>query len=354
MAERIGVLDGWRALSVAFVFVGHLLWYSSIGSQSPFAGAMMQYAVFGVEIFFVISGFVICRGLIGDKKPGWFAAFYVRRFFRIIPPFATYVLVIAALVGMGIVDGRAIKVWHGLFFVCNFRGETCGGWLGGHFWSLSTEEQFYLIFPATLALLGNNRRFVLTGFALLLPLACIGLYELNFLQTAIFMGYSIGISMGVAWALNESAVTAFVKRSPDWTFFVAAIALLFLAQYSGSPLATILDTLFVAPLIVFVLAKSISGVAVVTWLFSSDPFRKAGVASYGFYLWQQLATNPFPHAGIGFYTLSLLGSIAFTAASYVYFERPLISFGKKLSARLSASPWLPGRQGNPVAQASVE
>src|SRR5258706_8076129 len=118
MAERIGVLDGWRALSVAFVFVGHLLWYSSIGSESAFAAAMLQYAVLGVEIFFVISGFVICRGLIADKKSGWFAAFYVRRFFRIAPPFAAYVLVIAALVGLGIVDGGAIQVWHGVFFVC--------------------------------------------------------------------------------------------------------------------------------------------------------------------------------------------------------------------------------------------
>ncbi len=204
MAEqggRIDVLDGWRAVSVAMVIVGHLLNYSNMRIDTPFAHSFTQYADLGVQIFFVISGFVICRGFIKERAEFGrvsLPAFYARRFFRIIPPLSIYVFVVAVLAYTGIVEPIAIFTTRSLVFACNFPKINCGGWLGGHTWSLSTEEQFYLIFPLIFVLSGARGNIVTAGIAIALPCLCLLFYATKFTETATFISFFISIAAGVA------------------------------------------------------------------------------------------------------------------------------------------------------------
>jgi peptidoglycan/LPS O-acetylase OafA/YrhL len=334
--RRIDVLDGWRAVSVALVIAGHLLNYSSLAMVSIFG----RYSILGVQIFFVISGFVICRGFIAERAAFGsisLTAFYVRRIFRILPPLLFYVAAIVALVQLGLVDRMSIGVVRSLIFVCNLPAMDCGGWLGSHTWSLSTEEQFYLAFPLIVPLFleqGVRARVVMAAIAVGLPALCLLLYAAKFGGGAQFLSQFVPIGAGVVWALNEEAVARLAARMA-WPGFFAALILLFTVSYfSGSALAAVLNLLFDAPLIVAVLAGSIGGVPGVSAVLKSPPLRTIGLVSYSVYLWQQLATTAVPGAGPAYYAITLSLCLGWALVSFYGVEKRLIRAGHLASSRL--------------------
>jgi peptidoglycan/LPS O-acetylase OafA/YrhL len=140
---RIGQLDGVRALAFLSVFVHHalhvpLLW-------------------FGVDLFFVLSGFLITRILV-DLKGGSIRAaiahFYERRARRILPPLLCTFLLVSLLFAP---DWGRIWPWYA-FCAANF-GEALGR-IGvpalQSIWSLAVEEQFYLVWPLVVLTLGRS------------------------------------------------------------------------------------------------------------------------------------------------------------------------------------------------------
>src|SRR3954451_19133090 len=153
--RRILVLDGWRAVSIGAVVVSHLI-YGQIAEDGSFLRHIFVpwlelLGTLGVHIFFVISGFVIFRGLLAEQhRNGSISVgrFYVRRIARIVPPLALYVFTVAALTSRD-----ALK---GLTFLCDFRFMACPD-LVAHTWTLSIEEQFYIAVPFV-AVMGIGRR----------------------------------------------------------------------------------------------------------------------------------------------------------------------------------------------------
>src|ERR1700742_9872 len=96
----IPTLDGWRALSIGLVVLHH----SQIRVDVPVLGSLLQSLArlgeVGVELFFAISGLLICSRLLDEESRAGYInlrAFYLRRFFRILPPAIFYLLVIAIL-----------------------------------------------------------------------------------------------------------------------------------------------------------------------------------------------------------------------------------------------------------------
>jgi peptidoglycan/LPS O-acetylase OafA/YrhL len=122
----------------------------------------------GVTVFFVISGFLITTLLLSEQAREHridLPAFYGRRAFRILPAATTYLLVLALLaaapsrVRLGTLD------WlHALTFTMNYHQHRA--WVVGHLWSLSVEEQFYLLWPAAVVVLGPKRSSWLAGAAI--------------------------------------------------------------------------------------------------------------------------------------------------------------------------------------------
>jgi peptidoglycan/LPS O-acetylase OafA/YrhL len=282
--------------------------------------------VFGVRIFFVISGFVICRSLLAERrKSGTISlpSFYVRRAFRILPPLLVMIGAILAIGRLGFAPAADPALVRGVLFVCDL-GVACGGYLGGHLWSLSVEEQFYLVFPAVLFLL-RAHRLALAGLFPGLFLLAVGLYALH-VRGAAVAGHFCFIAIGVAAAAYEQELRRLLGFSPSGVTPLALGAGLLLTYAPPSLLTTALG-LSAMPICItlFVLQPAFRPVGV------KQPLRWAplvivGQASYSIYLWQQLATYPFVGATLPIYCATILACAVGGLASYFLVERQLIGF----------------------------
>lgn len=165
---RIPELDGVRGCAIALVLLWHYVAEQIHAPLQSGAGRVAQVLGLtwsGVDLFFVLSGFLIA-GILLDHRgaENYFRVFYVRRVCRIFP---LYFLLLGLFVVMGLVkvagdprfrvlfEGPTPPLWSYALFVQNFfmgAQETYGaGWLGVT-WSLAVEEQFYLVLPLVIFL----------------------------------------------------------------------------------------------------------------------------------------------------------------------------------------------------------
>jgi peptidoglycan/LPS O-acetylase OafA/YrhL len=166
-AVHIPALDGLRGIAILLVVVFHF----SQPAYSPTAtGLRLLIQRFtgagwvGVDLFFVLSGFLITSILYEAKQSdGYFKNFYMRRVLRIFPLY--YGVLFVAFVVLPLIrpyqTGFYKTISHNQFFLWtylqNYVQLPWEGWAGfTHFWSLAVEEQFYLVWPAVVFML--NRR----------------------------------------------------------------------------------------------------------------------------------------------------------------------------------------------------
>ena len=150
--RRIPSLDGLRAVSILLVLLQHTV--QRYGLHHPVGWKLwaVSNGAFGVYIFFVISGYLITSLLLHERETRGsisLRGFYLRRFFRIFPPLYVYVGLIVLLGFLGRIAVTRTDILSALFFFHNY-GPTGSSWALEHFWSLSVEEQFYLIWPLVL------------------------------------------------------------------------------------------------------------------------------------------------------------------------------------------------------------
>jgi len=145
-ARHLPQLDGLRALAVLFVCWHHWM------PRRYHAG--INWGATGVDLFFVLSGFLITGILLACRRPieagtqtvGFTAGrFYARRFLRIFPLY--YAVLALASVALALETGILVSLWTYTFNLWGaWRGALSGTWIS-HFWSLAVEEQFYLVWP---------------------------------------------------------------------------------------------------------------------------------------------------------------------------------------------------------------
>jgi peptidoglycan/LPS O-acetylase OafA/YrhL len=141
-------VDAMRAISIIAVMAFHARYFA--------AGWV------GVWVFFVISGFLITRSLVGLSGAGFWQGlkvFYIRRSLRIWPAYYVYVLLCTiAILAAGLTQVRGQIMWC-VFYLANLMpvfGVDDSGRLFGHLWSLAVEEQYYLIIAPVVLLLGRR------------------------------------------------------------------------------------------------------------------------------------------------------------------------------------------------------
>ena len=165
----ISSLDGLRALSIAIVVLSHTkTLLPPVIENSGLFRYLIGGGLIGVQVFFVISGFLITTLLQREfERTGEISLrrFYARRILRIFPVLYIYLAVVAVLWGTGVQkqDPSTFVSAATYTIICHPRPE---GWLIQHTWSLSIEEQFYLLWPA--ALLVAHRRRIATRVAIVL------------------------------------------------------------------------------------------------------------------------------------------------------------------------------------------
>ena len=175
----ISSLDGIRGLAILLVFFIHLQQSGVVPANLHLVNALMHCGWCGVDLFFVLSGFLITLGLLESKgSVNYFSAFYMRRILRIFPLY--YAVLAAAIIGGVIFSSYPISPsWAAWLSHALFLQNWWMPWLEptspnilGHFWSLGVEEQFYLVWPLCVWLL--PRRY-LPGFCIAICAAVLAL-----------------------------------------------------------------------------------------------------------------------------------------------------------------------------------
>ncbi len=151
--NRIPTLDGWRAVAILMVLIAHYqegdLHHCILGQR------WLNLGQHGVSIFFVLSGYLITSNLLTSDKIR-LPQFYARRFFRLMPAAWTYLMFLLLLTAFTRMQTIGGDIWGCLLFFRNYLGETTSNTCTLHFWSLSLEEQFYLLWPPLLVLIGRR------------------------------------------------------------------------------------------------------------------------------------------------------------------------------------------------------
>lgn len=143
-------LDVLRGVAILLVVLYHGLYWSGAVSSSRIGTLFIQATVFGwlgVNLFFVLSGFLITGILLDTKgKQSYYRRFYARRFLRILPAYLA--MIVLLLLFHLLTSGAALVA---LFFLVNYNNAFSVPPNYGPFWSLSVEEQFYLLWPLLIA-----------------------------------------------------------------------------------------------------------------------------------------------------------------------------------------------------------
>lgn len=155
LESHLPSLDGMRAISILMVLGAHS-YTARTGQVTPFS---YYFGRLGVFIFFVISGLLITWLLIREREATGAISlknFYIRRFLRILPVFWLLVLTVSLLKSLHVIGISWLDILRALTFTHNYplslQHPAYSVWLD-HTWSLSLEEQFYLLWPSLFALL---------------------------------------------------------------------------------------------------------------------------------------------------------------------------------------------------------
>lgn len=286
--HSIASLDGLRAVSISMVLVGHTLGRSNLSGQSArylrYLGFASHYASFGVDVFFVISGFLITSLLLKEKETTGTISlrrFYVRRAYRILP--ASYaVTAVIALLWHNRVQLR--DVLCSLLYVQNFNPSV--SWSLGHMWSLSVEEQFYLLWPFLLNRFFRHRYGIVIAAIVTAPLfrgAC-GWLGFHHASAAWFPCTMDALAIGCLLALLKHKAEFWLAAADRW-FIPVLIGTLAIPQFSYphglEPLVMLsLQNLGIAFCVEHCIRKEY-------WILNWAPAMWIGVLSYSIYLCQE-------------------------------------------------------------------
>jgi peptidoglycan/LPS O-acetylase OafA/YrhL len=224
--ERDLALDGIRGIAIVLVLLQHWFVAQQVpGNDSAWNAFARQLKLLwsGVDLFFVLSGFLIV-GILLDAKgsANYFKAFYVRRACRILPLYLLLVatMFLAKLTPLSMSDylfGGNFSLSHYLTFTQNFY--AIDQWYGptwtGITWSLAIEEQFYLVIPMLVLLC--RKRLLATVF--LLCIAAAPLLRMSMSQHAAYIH-----TMARADSLLFGALVALMLRDTGWRMRLAAYA----------------------------------------------------------------------------------------------------------------------------------
>lgn len=343
MAHRDDI-QGLRAVAVLLVGLGH--------AGVPF----LRGGYVGVDVFFVLSGFLITGMLLAqfdERGRISLAEFYARRARRILPAATLTLLatVVAAHQLLNFVRAREAvwdSIWASLFGAnIHFAREGSDYFEDGqppspvlHYWTLSVEEQFYLVWPSVLALvLAWRARGRLPLLVLVLVAASASLaWSIHYTgaspKAAYFSTFARvwELALGAALAIGAPAVVRFAKRGRavlGWSGLAAiGCAAVFFSGSTAFPgAAALLPTVGAALVIAAGLASGQSRHAAGRFL-ALAPLRYVGDRSYAFYLWHWpvliIAGQYAGHELSVAVKLSLLGgAFLLSIVSYRLVENPL-------------------------------
>jgi peptidoglycan/LPS O-acetylase OafA/YrhL len=342
-------LDGIRAISVALVCLSHAPHVGVLPEAIDRAYAYRGFGALGVRVFFVLSGYLITTLLIRERERVGriaFGAFYWRRSMRIFPPYYVYLAVVALLAGRLGIEPDAVW-WPAWAYVSNIVNTRA--WIIGHSWSLSVEEQFYLVWPAMFAAgwAWRGRRGAAWAAAILFAAGPVG-------RLGAFVITRSWWAATWVWQTDTLAAGCLAALLPDVSAWVAqrgkSVAAALTVVIVLQPVLSIpYGWGFVTDIALFRPVQALAMAAMIVWCaahpdgaigrFLNRPVLRAiGLVSYSIYLWQQVWFAPWlgarVHAGLPWpvaFTLAIAGTAACAVASYHLVERPSFALRERIA-----------------------
>lgn len=360
---HVPALDGIRGIAVLQVFVAHFHW---IVSTDPFFNAVtpwhwlnktLEPGFLGVDIFFVLSGFLITSLLLKDwqrSRFGMFRRFYMRRALRLLP--ALYAILIASFFVAWWekfpMDIQWRTTWHALLYLNNWNvvwNPNAAQNDLGHLWSLGIEEQFYIIWPAIL----------------------IGLVALKIPNKVVMGLVAITIAV-VAWHRNElwnqgvswlnlyirtdtrvdsllvGALFALIYRHIrinrtilNCAASIAFLGIVYIKYNHGGSFIYEGGFTIIAILAGVVILAAVENAWVGNVVLKWKPLVVLGKVSYGLYLWHMLVFQIMGrHFTWGPKSIRIMIGIivvsAITAASWFFIEKPFLRLKDRRYGRVTA------------------
>lgn len=360
--KYIKQLDAVRAIAILLVIIYHWIPSSSFINRLP-NGAL------GVDIFFVLSGFLITAILFsnrviaetsGQSNASILKNFYFRRTLRIFPIYYITVFLLFIFQAKTLIDIRSSFIYY-VTYTQNFYFFKLQDWPGSlsHLWSLAVEEQFYLLWP--FAVLFINRKYLLHLIIVFILIGVVSqclMHKLvlgSVLPFACFDAFGLGALL--AWVMRFGKAQS--ERFFKWlTFFAAVSLLLFIillipqvSQHIFIPQRT-LHSVMALWLITYIVTRHESNNMAGGFVFNNRILIFLGKISYGMYLYHNFVPtvinskildiymNPLlpgwlykQHWGELYLFENIVLLILISWLSYILIERPFL----KLKDRFTGS-----------------
>lgn len=353
---RIPCLDGLRAVAILLVLYAHGHYPGD--SFGPLPMLKGRCGFLGVQVFFVLSGFLITTLMLREiRRTGrvHLGHFYLRRTLRIVPAYAVYVALVAilAVVGFAHLNGRH---WLAVAtYTVNFLPSPVPN-LISQFWSLAVEEHFYLLWPLLVAVLP------LRWCRLVVP-ACLALalglrWLLLFTNTASHVDVwtftridDIAVGCGVAFLAHDpkrrywlDSLTA--SRRLVLLLLIFAVSQVCISRVVGGRLfpsfvlnlliglANNINTLTIVALMWAILTNPASFVG---RLLNNPVAMWLGAISYSLYLWHLLFCGQEP-TWLNAFPLNLVFMLLIATLSYQFIEKPLLAVKDRWTALPTPAP----------------
>lgn len=307
-----------RAISIGMVLLGHGF-HTAYFPHNPVTAWLSQFSMFGVTVFFVISGFLITRLLLQEREKHGriqLKAFYLRRALRIFPAAFVFITIMAVLV-----RPRFLLEAYTSTFCYIYEPNP---WVLSHLWSLSVEEQFYLLWPPALVAAFAFRRWIGVAIVAAAPLARLLVAHLTHGRGAKFFpcvadALMVGCLLAMYYpALQEHC--AVLKRPAALLLLVAALLVCqrlgwheWYQIYFGG-----LQPVLMA-LLTFALVERADPIL------NNRVIQAVGVLSYSLYLWQQPFLNPSMHRWWTGFPMNMVLAFLCALLSYFLVEQPFVN-----------------------------
>lgn len=334
-------LDGWRAVAIILVMIYHGTWlhFSPDGaSYNPQLWPLLKQGGFGVQVFFALSGYLICSRILYEIKFfGKFSLsdFYIKRSFRILPPFYGFILVASLLLW---VNGNTIQTNYYLYALTFSQiYMTEHFWYFSHFWSLCVEEYFYILLSSIFYFFPTKKIIFILGTCFLF----IGFWK--------YYSFHHQSDPGIEYA------SYILKPFSEMAYMLAGCGFAFMATLDlklNSKLTLILFLLFLPlifinfPLKYGLFPIMTAGLIYLTsqfshpltnWFLQNPLMNFIGKISYSLYLYQQLffvdkTQNLFLNSkNLQSFPLNINLIFALAIASHYLIEKPILKWSKKLT-----------------------
>jgi peptidoglycan/LPS O-acetylase OafA/YrhL len=349
-SQKIQTLDGLRGISIIAVIGFH-------GGWSYFDGGGL-----GVDLFFVISGFLITTLLIKEKETHGsidIRKFYWRRALRIFPAYLVFLAGYYLVVSIVFVDFKP-RVVESLIIAGLYSTNFMIGWfnrdvLVAHTWSLSLEEQFYLLYPALIMLFPKRVSLIFSMLLLIIALIwrCLLYLSIPVIENPYRFFYSPDTRLDTIVFGCVAAILLSDRKFEDKLklvfgradVFLLSILIIFVCFYLSNAndwfrytFAFSVNAVCFTSIVLYAIGGDKNSIC--NRILSFSLLQKIGLLSYSLYLWHPVALGLagrvaarveavfIPYANL---TTYISVSLFFAVTSYFIIERPFLVYKKRFS-----------------------